>query len=113
VADCKKILYNLKNVISDSGILFIEVPNCGNKENLEHSIKTQPHIHHFTKQNLQKLVENLNFKVVTVDTFHGKVISIKDHFKYLIYWMLGRDFFLPASEYDGNYLRIIVTHADK
>ena len=113
LSDGKLVLFSLKNVLADKGILFIEVPNCQNKETLEHSIDTQPHLFHFTKQSLQKLIEQANLKVLKADTYTSKVFSFKDHLRYMTHWILKKDFYSPSSEYDGNRLRIIATHADK
>lgn len=113
LSDGKLVLSNLKNVLDDKGILFIEVPNCQNKETLIHSIDTQPHLFHFTKQSLQKLMERSNLKVLKADTYTAKVFSLKDHLRYMTQWILKKDFYSPSSEYDGNRLRIIATHADK
>jgi 2-polyprenyl-3-methyl-5-hydroxy-6-metoxy-1,4-benzoquinol methylase len=113
VVNCRIVLSNLKNILSDNGILFIEVPNCGNKKNLEHSINTQPHLHHFTKKSLQRLIEHSGYKIVRIDTFAVNVISLYEHLRYFIKWILKKDCCSLASEKEGNILRVIVTHADE
>lgn len=107
VIDSREILEKLKNVLSDQGYLFIEVPNCGSKKYLEESILTQPHIHHFTKQSIQKLLESLELKIIKVNTLNGEVSSLSEHLKYFLFWVFKKDYFFPVEEKDGKYLRII------
>ncbi len=105
-----EVLQNLKKVLSKNGILFLEIPNCENKETLEHSIKTQPHLHHFTKLSLEKLMNKLGYKIIRIDAFEARVVSISEHLRYMIFWLLGRDYYVPAAYNKGNNLRVIVTH---
>lgn len=113
IVDCRDILSKLKNALSQDGILFIEVPNCQNEETLQHSIKTQPHLHHFTKKSLEKLMQRCNLKILKIDTFRCDVITMSQHLKYLLQWVFKIDCYSPAPEQAGNNLRMIVTHADK
>ncbi|HET6458486.1 MAG TPA: class I SAM-dependent methyltransferase [Nitrosopumilaceae archaeon] len=113
VIDCRDVLSKLKNGLSLDGTLFIEVPNCQNEETLQHSINTQPHLHHFTKKSLEKLMQNCGFKILKMDTFRCDVITLPQHLKYLLQWIFKADCYNPASEQFGNNLRLIVTHADK
>jgi 2-polyprenyl-3-methyl-5-hydroxy-6-metoxy-1,4-benzoquinol methylase len=113
VVDCRSVLSKLKNVLSSDGILFIEVPNCQNEETLQYSITTQPHLHHFTKTSLEKLMYNCNLKILKNDTFRCDVITIQQHLKYLVEWIFKIDCYSPASEQTGNNLRMIITHAGK
>ncbi len=107
VVDSRKDLEKLKEVLSDQGHLFIEIPNCGSKKYLEESIFTQPHIHHFTKKSIQKLLESIQMKIIKVDTLNGEVNTLSEHFKYFLYWIFKKDYFYPVKEEDGKYLRII------
>ena len=113
VVDCRDVLSKLKNTLSQDGILFIEVPNCQNEETLQHSINTQPHIHHFTKTSLEKLIQNCDFKIIKTNTFRCDVITRSQHLKHLLKWVFRIDCYIPTSEQNGNNLRMIVTHADK
>lgn len=61
----KKIKKNLKK----NGVFFIEVPNCEYKPMLESSIQKNPHLFHFTKNSLSKLVENVGYRILTCDVF--------------------------------------------
>jgi len=110
LVNCREVLLNIKNLLTDDGIFFIEVPNCKNFEMLEHSIYTQPHLHHFTKLSLELLLKDLGFKIIRIDTFSANVISLMDHFKYLLKWIFKIDHYVIAPENQGNNLRIIITH---
>jgi 2-polyprenyl-3-methyl-5-hydroxy-6-metoxy-1,4-benzoquinol methylase len=113
VVDCEKVLGNLKKLLSPNGVLFIEVPNCENKEALEHSIKTQPHIHHFTRDGLVKLCSRIGFKIVSTNFYYSRIITIGEHIRYFVRWVLKNDCYTKSSQQDGNILRIIVTCQDK
>ncbi len=105
--DSRKALEKLRRVLSNHGHLFIEVPNCSSNKYLEESIYTQPHIHHFTKESIQKLVKSLDMKIVKVDTLNGEVNSLSEHLKYFLFWLFKKNYFYPIKEEDGKYLRII------
>lgn len=60
----KKIKKNLKT----DGIFFIEVPSSEHKETLESSIFKNPHVYHFTKKSLLRLV-NSEYDVIACDCF--------------------------------------------
>ena len=108
----KEILANIRNGLVDGGILFIEVPNCQHKETLDHSVETQPHMYHFTKQSLQKLLEIAGFRVLRMDTFTAEVFSIGQHLSYFLHWVFKIDFYRKAPETRGNRLRVIATPVD-
>lgn len=61
----KKIKTNLKK----DGIFFIEVPNCEYKPMLESSMHKDPHLFHFTKNSLSRLVENVGYNILSCDVF--------------------------------------------
>ena len=109
IVNCKEVLSNLKNIISDKGILFIEVPDCENVTILEQSVKEQPHIHHFTKRSLQTLLENLGFKILRIDVFDSSINSMFDRFKYFVFWILKRDYYTISAAREGTELRVIVS----
>lgn len=110
--NAKEILGMLKNGLMNNGILFIEVPNCQDQKTLEHSVKTQPHMYHFSKQSLQKILEMSGFKVIQINTFTAEVFSPWQHISYFVHWIFKRDFYKIAAETVGNRLRIIVTPMD-
>ncbi len=109
IINCRKIIFDLKNLLSDTGILFIEVPNCGNEKSLIDSVTTQPHLHHFTKKSLQLLLEDLGFKIISIDIFSAHVRSIPEHAKYLLKWIFKIDHYSHSTENEGNLLRIVAT----
>jgi len=59
----------IKNNLKKNGIFFIEVPNCEYEPMLKNSIEKNPHLFHFTKKALIKLVENAGYKIVSCDVF--------------------------------------------
>ena len=61
----KKIKKNMKK----NGIFFIEVPNCEYKPTLKSSIEENPHLFHFTKKALIRMVEDIGYKVISCDVF--------------------------------------------
>lgn len=110
VVNCRQVLKDVKSLLKNNGVFFIEVPNCQHKETLEHSIFTQPHLHHFTKSNLELLLKDLNFKIIRADVFSANVISKWEHIMYMLKWIFKIDHYSPTSSDKGNNLRIIVTH---
>lgn len=65
----RKIRKNLR----EDGVFFIEVPNCENPSMLKASIN-EPHTFHFSKNNLQQLVENEGYKIKHCDFFRPATI---------------------------------------
>jgi len=74
---------------------------------LEQSVNEQPHIYHFTKQSLQKLMENLGFRILRIDVFDSSINSMLDRFKYFVYWILKRDYYSISDEKEGTEIRVI------
>ena len=60
----------IKNNLKKNGIFFIEVPNCEYEPMLKNSIEKNPHLFHFTKKALIKLVENAGYKIVSLSLIH-------------------------------------------
>lgn len=106
--DCKKSLIELKKLLEPEGIIFIEVPNCQNIEMLKHSINTQPHIHHFSKNNLGKLAQECGYEVTKSSVFSAHVETIPQHVKYLLKWFLKIDHYVSAEDKIGNNFRMIL-----
>ena len=107
VIDSRETIEKMKKMLSNTGFLFIEVPNCGSEKYLEESIQTQPHIHHFTKQSIQKLLESIGLEIIKVDVLNGEVSSLTQHLKYFLFWIFKKDFFYSLEENNAKYLRII------
>ena len=61
-------LEKIYNNLEDDGVFFIEVPSSEHTPTLKASIFENPHIHHFSKQSLIKLVEK-HYRVVSCDCF--------------------------------------------
>ena len=108
VINPERVLSNLKNNLSEKGILFIEVPNCETIKELDNSISTQPHIYHFTKYGLEKLVENIGYEILRVGFFHSKLNSFLDYVKYGVCWVIKKDFFMSSTVQDGSVIRIVL-----
>ena len=102
----KKIKNNLKN----DGIFFIEVPNCEYEPMLQSSIQKNPHLFHFTTKSLSKLVEKLDYKILSCDVFRPATKSegmrqkiMKNSFPYYPRIM--------TDVYSGRDLRIILKNS--
>jgi len=61
-------LQKAKKWINKGGIFFIEVPNCEHAETLSASI-SEPHLWHFTKHTLGKLLQKFNYNIERVGIF--------------------------------------------
>ena len=102
-----EFLKKIKENLRDDGIFFIEVPNCEYKPMLKSSIEKNPHLFHFTKKSLIKLVEKIGYKVVTCDVFRPATKSegirhkiMKNSFPYYPR--------IITDVYSGRDLRIIL-----
>jgi 2-polyprenyl-3-methyl-5-hydroxy-6-metoxy-1,4-benzoquinol methylase len=81
----KKIQNNLKK----NSIFFIEVPNCDYEPMLKSSIEKNPHLFHFTKKSLSKLVESIGYEIISCNVFRPATKSegirqkiLKNSFRY-------------------------------
>jgi len=102
----KKIRNNLKK----NGIFFIEVPNCEYEPMLQSSIEKNPHLYHFTKKALTKMVERTGYKIMSCDIFRPATKSegirhkiLKDSFPYYPRIM--------TDVHSGRDLRIILKNS--
>lgn len=71
-----KLLEKIKKNFTKEGIIFIEVPNCENKEMLEFSLKGQLHTFHFSLESLNKLFEKANYKILLSGVYDDSYKSI-------------------------------------
>jgi len=102
----KKIRNNLKK----NGVFFIEVPNCEYEPMLQSSIEKNPHLYHFTKKALTKMVERTGYKIMSCDIFRPATKSegirhkiLKDSFPYYPRIM--------TDVHSGRDLRIILKNS--
>lgn len=65
------LLIKCKEHLTPEGILFIEVPNCENKEVLKSSVFKQPSTFHFTKKALMNLVIKSGLRIERCDCFRA------------------------------------------
>lgn len=102
----REVLLRLKSNLNKDGILFIEVPNCISG-NLLGSINNSPHIQHFTKYSLTKLMKDIDFEVIAVDIFSAiPLISITDYLMFSLKWIFKNEAYYQNPS--GAYLRMIV-----
>ena len=64
-----EFLGEIKKKMFDDGIFFIEVPNSCHSTTLNDSINKNPHLFHFSKNSLMKMVEAVGYKVIRCDCF--------------------------------------------
>ena len=64
-----RFLKKIRNNLKKSGIFFIEVPNCEYEPMLQSSIEKNPHLYHFTKKALTKMVEQTEYRIMSCDIF--------------------------------------------
>ena len=67
VLEPEKVLRKLRLMIRKSGILFIEVPNCENKQTLHDSVYDNPSTYHFSKNGLLSLAEKADYDILACD----------------------------------------------
>jgi len=102
-----QILQRVKQFLSPNGFVFIEVPNCGFKENLDKTIIHQPHTFHFTKNSLSLLAQKTNFQIMKCDCFRaatkydGMLNKIASN-KFPYYPRI------KCQDNQGKYLRIVL-----
>ena len=62
-------LKRIKKNMKKNGIFFIEVPNCEHKPTLKSSVEENPHLFHFSKKALIKMVEEIGYRVISCEVF--------------------------------------------
>jgi 2-polyprenyl-3-methyl-5-hydroxy-6-metoxy-1,4-benzoquinol methylase len=65
----KMFLEKIKKNLKHDGIFFIEVPNCEYEPMLKSSIEKNPHLFHFSKKSLSKLVKDIGYEIISCDVF--------------------------------------------
>jgi 2-polyprenyl-3-methyl-5-hydroxy-6-metoxy-1,4-benzoquinol methylase len=104
--DSQKVLDDFSRIMDDDGILFIEVPNCGNKAIMEGSTTIMVHTFHFSKKTISKLLNDNGFEVVKISTCTNKFFIEPKWWTYTKYYLSGKDIFFYGSNEDC--LRLIV-----
>jgi len=110
VLDVMKFLTSLRKLLSNRGILFIEVPDCSNSHNLNHSIMQSPHLSHFTKKSLDILVRKAGFSLVRFDTmyFDNNLTLFQQGLRFLRFFFFSKDAYKRGSETKDNVFRLIL-----
>lgn len=113
VVDIKKFLNSLKKILTNKGIIFIEVPNCKNEHELLDSINKSPHLSHFNMNCLKKLLEILEFESVKYNTMYfTNDLSLFQHgIRFLKFLFFKKDVYIPKSS-NSNILRIVIHNSD-
>ncbi len=109
-------LEKCKNYLNHNGMIFIEVPNCENKQVLQDSID-EPSTFHFSKKSLENLSEKMKFQIVRCDYFRSAKI-IEGGKNKLIKKILNRNFYpyypkIVANRINGTDIRIILKDLKK
>ena len=102
-------LKKIKNNLKKNAIFFLEVPNCEYNPMLKSSIEENPHLFHFTKKSLIKMVEKIGYQVISCDVFRPATKSegirqkiLKNSFPYYPRILTESD--------NGRDLRIILSN---
>ena len=66
-------LEKCKKNLEPDGIIFIEIPNCENKEILQCSID-EPSTFHFSKQALEKIAKKVGYRIIRSDYFRSPTL---------------------------------------
>ena len=70
LTDPRKTLERCSKLLSDDGLVIIAVPDCGNPDTLDLSVKNPYHLWHFSKRSMKRLAEGLDcYSVVKTDSF--------------------------------------------
>ncbi len=81
--DPKISLKKASSILTNTGIVFIEIPNTQNKNRLESSIFKNPHIYHFTRKSIIELVKSCEFELVSCALFTRKRNYKEKFFRFL------------------------------
>ena len=111
--NCRLVISSLRELLAEDGIIFIEVPNCEDLITLEHSVFTQPHLHHFTEKSFEFLFKSCGYEIIKSDIFFSHVVTLAEHIKYMLKWFLKIDCYTKGTNSHGNILRLIVSKTRK
>lgn len=98
-------LTKAKKNLNTNSIIFVEVPNCENKEILDDSISNPSHLYHFTRDNLSRLFTSAGYDVLKTGTYKRNKSGIINR----VYENLfsSQDAFIETTKDDGSVIRII------
>jgi 2-polyprenyl-3-methyl-5-hydroxy-6-metoxy-1,4-benzoquinol methylase len=102
----KKALKDFFRIMDDDGILFIEVPNCDNKEIIKGSTTIMVHTFHFNKKTIFRLLNNNGFEVLKVSTCSNKFFHEPKLWTYTKYLLFGKDIFVYG--FNEDCLRLVI-----
>ena len=111
--NCRLVISSLRELLAEDGTIFIEVPNCEDVIELEHSVFTQPHLHHFTEKSFEFLFKSCGYEIIKSDIFFSHVVTLAEHIKYMLKWFLKIDCYTKGTNSHGNVLRLIVSKTRK
>lgn len=112
------ILKKLKNKINANGIVYIEVPNCGNKSILKSSLSLKEHFFHFTQRSIETLFsKKLKFRIIESDFYdlvvssRGKLNLMKQIWFYCNYFFYrNKDISIKGNEKFSSLLKVLITN---
>lgn len=96
-----KSLIKASSLLTEKGIIFIEIPNAKNKIRFESSVNKNPHIYHFTKTSITKLAQNCGFNVLSCD-----LITRTRNSKEKIYRFFEKYFKVKFENAPYHYLKV-------
>jgi hypothetical protein len=70
-------LLALKRILTDNGLLFLEVPNC-NETYFQLDIKDTPHVHFFTSDSIKYFAKRYEFELLAMGTYW---LTFQDYYK--------------------------------
>ena len=113
------LLKRLVSNLTKEGILFIEVPNCGNPEVLKGSIDKNPSLYHFNVKSLLNISKNAGYQIKKIDVVgHSTSIQrlikncIERYFTFLHINIYPYYPYVTCSKEKGLLLRILL-HTSK
>ena len=60
-----------------------------------------------TLKGFEKIAEKTNFRILRKDVFYSGLETLSAHVKFMIYWLMKKDFNISSSEQNGTEIRVI------
>jgi len=76
VVDWKITLRDIREILCENGLLFIEVPNANNIDSLKGDHSEIPHIHFFSATSLKLCLQNLGYDIVRMEVKEGVIKAL-------------------------------------